>query len=196
MHGSIRPPNAPKSFRSARPVAAILLGFLMVASAAVAGVVLSYSTPSTAALALKAPPIQWSAGPDSSGNNFVASWSLSPNATYYTVTLKPVPEANVTWGNVTTLSNTDSSSYSAVTVSATSLAAYAKVVTFRLEFYDYAAPSTVAGALNLTAASPSHTFTNMAAGKQYFMKAYIQLDSGTGQQDLPSSVTISLAVTP
>lgn len=183
-------------FSSMRPVVAILAGFLLVSTAAVAAVLMTYNTPSTATLALKAPPVGWVAGPDSSGNSFVAAWTLSDNATYYTITLKPVPEANVTWGNLTTLRNTDTVAYSSVTVAGTSVAANTKILAFRLEFYDYAAPSTVVGALDLRAASPSLDLGAMPAGTSYFVKAYVKLDTGTGAQDLPGPISITLSITP
>lgn len=191
MHG-----RSSFSLRAVRPVLAILAGFLLVSSAAVAAVMLTYNTPSTATLSLKSAPITWSAGPDSTGNAFVASWALSTDSTYYGITLKPVPEANVTWGNLTTLRNGDSVSYSSVVVTADSLSAKPKVLAFRLEFYDYAAPSTVAGSLDLKQASPSLSLGAMSAGQSYFVKAYIKLDSGTGAPDLPGSIGIAVTVTP
>lgn len=179
-----------------RPIVLAVFGAVLVSSAAVAAVTLTYNTTSAADIALKAPPIQWLAGPDSSGNEFVSSWTLSANQTYFAITLKPVPEANVTWGNLTTLRNTDAVAYSAVTVSGTSVSSYSKIQAFRLEFYDYAAPTVVAGALDLTQASPSVTFSDMASGTSYFVKGYVKLATDTGSQDLPSSITISLAMTP
>jgi len=171
----------------------IVVAVALVASAAVASVVISYPTPSTASLTLKAPPVVWSAGPDSSGNGFVASWALSANQTYYTVTLKPVPEANVTWGNLTTLKNQDSAAWT-VQVGGTSVAAYSKIITFRLEFYAYGTDAFV-GAMNLTAGSPSVSLGSMSAGASYYAKASIQLATDTSTSDLPSSVQISLALT-
>lgn len=191
MHGRSLPPLG-----SLKTILALIGGSLLVSSAAVAAVVLTYNTGSTTALSLKAPPVSWVAGPDSSGNAFVASWALSSNATYYSITLKPVPEANVTWQNLTTLQNADSVAYSAVTITGSSVSAYSKILAFRLEFFDYAAPSTVAGALDLRAASPSLELGSLAAGQKYFVKAYIKLDTGAGAQDLPASVSVSLSVTP
>ncbi|GEM_PF-2610275 len=170
----------------------LVVAIALIASAAVASVVITYPTPSTATLSLKPPPVVWSAGPDSSGNGFVASWTLSSNATFYTVTLKPVPEANVTWSNLTSLTNQDSSAWS-VTVSGTSVSSFSKIISFRLEFYAYGSNSLV-GAMNLTAGSPSVSLGSLAAGSSVYVKSYVQLATGTSASDLPASVDVSLSL--
>lgn len=187
-----RPPPSP-AFRSTRSTFSVLAAFLFVASAAVAGVLLSYNTSSTAALAIKPPPIVWSAGPDSSGNNFVSSWSLSANATYWSLTLKPVPEANITWENLTTLTNQDSAA-DTIAVTGTDLSGYSKVLAARLEFYAYGT-NTLVGSMDLKNGA-SVSLGSMAAGASYYVKAYVKLDTNTGQQDLPSDVSISVSITP
>lgn len=171
-------------------VMAGILALSIVASAAVAGVLVSYNTTSTSSLSLAAPPVVWAAGPDSSGNDLVASWTLSPNATYYSLTLKPIPEANVTWENLTTIQNTDSAAH-AVTVTASSVSAYSKVLDFRLEFYGYG-NDTMMGGIDVRAGSPTSGAIHMPAGASYYTRAYIKLDDGTGQQDLPTSVAMTL----
>ena len=172
--------------------AGTVVALTLVASAAVASVLVSYPVPSSESLSLKAPPLVWSAGPDSGGNGFAASWALSSNATYYTVTLRPVPEANVTWGNLTTLTNSDSQAWN-VLVTGGSVSAYPKIVGFRMEFYAYGTNALV-GAMNLTAASPSASLGSMAAGASYYAKSYVQLATGTSASDLPASVQISLSL--
>ena len=174
------------------PLLGTAVAISLVTTAAVAAMVISYPTPASASLTLKAPPVVWSAGPDSSGNTFVASWSLSSNATFYTVTLKPVPEANVTWGNITSISNQDTVAWNVV-VSGTSVSSNAKIITFRLEFYNYGT-NAIIGAMNLTAASPSVNLGSMAAGSNYYVKSYIELATNTAQSDIPSTVQISLAL--
>ena len=175
------------------PVVGTAVAITLVTTAAVAAMVISYPTPAAANLTLKAPPVVWSAGPDSSGNVFVASWTLSSNATYYTVTMKPVPEANVTWGNITSISNQDTQAWN-VAVSATSVSGYSKIQSFRLEFYNYGTNALV-GAMNLTAGSPSVDLGSMAAGANYYVKSNIQLATGTSASDLPAAVQISLSLT-
>lgn len=176
----------------AAPAASVVVAVALVASAAVASIVITYPSPATASFSIKPPPVVWSAGPDSSGNGFVSSWSLSANATYFALTLKPVPEANVTWGNLTSITNQDTSAWS-VTVSASSLSAFPKVITMRLEFYAYGTNSLV-GAMNLTAASPSVSLGSLAAGSSVYTKTYVQLDTGTSTSDLPSNIQVSLAI--
>lgn len=182
------------AWKGATSAAALLGAFLLVASAAVAGVLVSYNTSSTATLTLKAPPVQWSAGPDSSGNNYVASWSLSSNQTYWSMTLKPVPEASITWENLTTLSNTDSAAYT-VSVSGTDLSGYSSYITAAtLAFYNYGDDAPI-GTLDLTSGNALN-LGSMAAGANYYVRANIQLADGVGQQNLPASVSVTLSITP
>ncbi|MEA3199900.1 MAG: hypothetical protein QOE90_1328 [Thermoplasmata archaeon] len=177
---------------SAAPAAGIATAIALVAAAAVASMVVSYPTPAAATLSLRTPPVVWSAGPDSSATGFASSWSLSSNATYFTLTLKPIPEANVTWGNLTSLTNQDTAAWT-VTVSGTSVASYSKIVTIRLEFYAYGTNSLV-GAMNLTAGSPSVSLGSLAAGSSVYAKMYVQLATGTSASDLPASVDITLGL--
>lgn len=183
-------------FTHTKHVLSILLAFLMVASAAVAGVLVNYNTASTTSYSLRAPPVVWVDGPDDD-NNFAGALSIGSNATYFTLTLKPVPEANVTWQNLTTLqhSGADSASYT-VFVNGTSLSSgYAKILDFRLEFIPYGS-STATYALNLKDASPTTGGITFAPGSAYAVKAYMKLDTGTSASDLPSEATISLSISP
>lgn len=186
------PPPRPFRWTHSAQVVRVVAAVLMVTSAAYAAVTLTYNTASTETLSLKSPPIKWQAGPDSSGNNFVASWTLSNNATYYTVTLKSVPEGNVTWGNLSTLKNVDTVAYS-VTVTGTSVSANAKILDFKMQFFNYGT-NTLRGTLNLKDASPSASLGSMAASAQVYAKTWIKLDTGTSAPDIPASVTISLSI--
>lgn len=171
----------------------VLLALSLVAAGAYAAVVVNYNLASTGTLSLKPPPIVWVAGPDSSGNPFVASFFLSNNATYYNVTIKPVPEANVTWSNFTTLKNQDTTSYS-VTVTGSSASGFSKVLDYKVEFHNWTG-DTLIGTLDLRNASPSVTLGQMSPGVQWYTKVYIKLDTGTGAQDLPSTTTMTLSIT-
>lgn len=169
----------------------VVAALLLVASAAFAAVTVTYKTN---ALTIKAAPIIWSGGPDSSGNNFVSSFALGANKTFFTVTLKPVPEATVTWGNFTTLENQDASAYT-VTVSGDSVSSNAKILTFHVEFRNYGTDALVA-TLNLKEASPSASLGSVAAAAKLYTKVYLKLDTGTNAADLPSSVGLSLTAAP
>ncbi len=190
MSATAPPHRQPQLFRQTRQVLAILAGLLLVASAAVAGVLVTYDTASSSSLAIKAPPIQWAAGADASSTGFVPSWSLSSNHTYFTVTLNSVPEANVTWQNLTTLTNTDTQAWT-VSVGGPDLSSYTKVVTFRLEFYN---PGGTVAALNLSAGQTSASLGSMAAGASLSVRVIAQLASNAGTQDLPSPVRLSLSI--
>jgi hypothetical protein len=164
----------------------------MVATAGGAAVTVTYNTSSSQGFSIKPPPVVWSAGPDSSGNAFITGFSLSGNKTYYSVTLKPVPEANVTWGNLTTLENQDTTAYT-VTVTGDSVSGSSKILDFRMEFRSYGTDALV-GALNLRDASPSVNLGSLAAGAKLYTKVYLKLDTGTASSDLPSSVGVSLTI--
>ena len=179
-------------FRSKVPIVQVALAGVLVASAAYAAVSISYSTASTASIEVRDAPVVWSAGPDSEAGGYAADWSLSSNATYYSVTLKPVPEATVTWGNLSTLKNQDDSAH-VVTISGDSVDAYPKILAFNVKFYRYHTDELV-GTLDLTAASPSLALGTLAAGDELYARAAIQLDSGAGNEDVPASVGISLTV--
>ncbi|MBI4394136.1 MAG: hypothetical protein HY556_10140 [Euryarchaeota archaeon] len=174
------------------PLLTVPVALVLVAGAALAAMTVSYANTSSTSHSLKAPPIIWIAGPDSSGNNFVSSWSLSSNATYFSVTLMPVPEANVTWGNLTTIKNQDTSAYT-VTVTGSSVSGSSKVLDYRMEFRNYVTDALI-GTLNLRDASPSASLGSMAAGAQWYVKTYVKLDTATNAADLPSSVTVSISL--
>lgn len=165
---------------------------LLSSTAVYGAVTVTYTTPSTASLSVKPAPVVWQAGPDSSGNSFVSGFALSSNATYFTVAVRPVPEANVTWGNFTTLKNQDTSAYT-VTVTGSSVSAYAKILDFRVEFIAYGSSSPTA-TINFRDASPSASLGSVGAEASFYTKVYLKLDTGTGAGDLPGSVTVSLTL--
>lgn len=164
------------------------------ASAAIASVTITYNTSTTITPSLKAPPIIWVGGPDSSGNNFAASFTLSSNATFYTITIKPVPEANVTWGNFTTLRNQASEAYT-VTVTGTSVSANGKILDMKMVFKSYVTDAVVA-TLDFRDASPSASLGSVSAGAYVYTTLFLKLDTATNAADLPSSVSVSLSITP
>ncbi|MBI4394133.1 MAG: hypothetical protein HY556_10125 [Euryarchaeota archaeon] len=184
----------PSRLRRRHIVYNAILSSLLVASAAIAAVTITYNTSSTITPSLKAPPMIWAGGPDSSGNNFVASFSLSSNATYYTITIKPVPEANVTFSNFTTLRNQASEAYT-VTVTGTSVSSNTKILEMKMVFHNYVSDSVVA-TLDFRAGSPSASLGSVSASAYMYTVLFIKLDTGTNAADLPSSVTVSLTVAP
>ncbi|MGQ0536795.1 MAG: hypothetical protein ACT4PT_12085 [Methanobacteriota archaeon] len=168
-----------------------LAAALLVAGSVVAAVTITYFTNSTVTPTLKAPPVVWAAGADSAGNNYVSSFTLSSNATYFTITLRPIPEVQVVWGNLTTLTNTDSAAHT-VTVTGTSLSSNAKVLTASVEFYTFG--NALVATLNLKDASPSASLGSVSASTGYYTKWTVRLDTATAQGDLPATVTLGLTV--
>ncbi|MGQ0535325.1 MAG: hypothetical protein ACT4PT_04560 [Methanobacteriota archaeon] len=175
-----------------RNLRSVAMALLLVAMMSTAAVSIAYNTQSTQTLSLLAPPIVWIAGPDSSGNDHVASWTLSSNATFFTITVKPVPEANVTWGNLTTLKNQGSTSKT-VTVTGTSASSYVKILDWKIQFFEYSNDALI-GTLDMKAGSPSVALGARTAGQQAYAKQWIKLDNGTGQGDLPSTVNVGLTI--
>ncbi|MGQ0535326.1 MAG: hypothetical protein ACT4PT_04565 [Methanobacteriota archaeon] len=177
---------------SPRNLLALGLSLLVVTAVASAAVTITYNTASRQNITILAPPIVWSAGPDSSGNDYVASWVLSQNATYFNVTLRPLPEANVTWGNLSSIKS-QAPTNKTVVVSGTSVVGYAKILDYKLEFYRWSNDQHVA-TLDLRQASPATSLGTLVPGDALYVKTYIKLDTGAYQSDLPGSVSLSLTI--
>lgn len=64
----------------------------------------------------------------------------------------------------------------------------------RLAFYEYGTDALV-GTLDLKSGASLNLGT-VPAGQHFSVRGTVQLDEGTGAQDLPSSVTIGLGITP
>jgi hypothetical protein len=153
-----------------------------------------YNSASTATVKVQAPPVVWSAGPDASDSLFVHSFTLSANRTQFAVTINPVPEANVTWGNFTTLTN-QAAAPVGVVVTGSSAAAHEKVLEFRLAFYQYGT-NALLGTLNVRDANPTLDLGTLAPGAKVYVKVIVKLDTAAGLNNLPSSIAVGLTVTP
>ncbi|MGQ0535327.1 MAG: hypothetical protein ACT4PT_04570 [Methanobacteriota archaeon] len=181
--------------RDRRNLAAAAVSLMMISMTASAAVTVSYSTQSRIDHVLSTLfPVVWEAGPDSSGNDYVSSFTVSPNGTYFTITLKPLPEGNVTWGNLTSIKNAGTVNRT-ITVNATSVQNYTKIMTYRIAFFRWSDGAHL-GTLDLKAsANPTITLGGLGASERWFTRVYIQLDDGAGATDIPASVSLGLTVT-
>lgn len=166
-----------------------VIAALALVGTATAAVTLAYANSSPLALGVKAAPVVYSAGADGGVSDYVPSFAISTNATYFTSTIRGVPEATVTIDELLRVSNVDTRAH-AVTIS-TSQVTNAFVTAYKLEFYDGA---TLVGTLDLKAASPSVTFPTLAAGKTLTAKATLALASGAGAHNVADARSLAMAV--
>jgi hypothetical protein len=156
-----------------------VVGVLVLAGTAAAAVSLTYASTSSQSLGVKAAPVQYVGGADSALGDYVTAFTISTNRTFYTAVVKGVPEAIVTIGDLVDVSNVDARAHN-VTLSAPQNT-NANVLAYKTDFYDGA---TLVGTIDFKAASPSTTFTSMAAGKTFTGKVTIQLAGGAGANNV------------
>jgi hypothetical protein len=179
------------NFAAKSLVAFQIVGVLVLAGTAAAAVSLTYATTSSQALGVKTVPVQYAAGPDAALGDYVTAFSISTNKTYYTATLKGVPESIVTLGDVVDVTNVDARAHN-VTLTAPQNA-NANVLVYKVDWYDGA---TLVGTLDFKAASPSATFSGMAAAKTYAGKVTVHLAGGAGSNnvnDPAMSITMTVS---
>lgn len=151
------------------------LGVLAIVGTAAAAITLTYTTTSSQTLSTKAVPVTYVSGADSAISDYVTAFSISTNKTSFSASVKGVPEATVVIGDLVDVSNVDTRVHT-VTVS-TAQNTNALVTAYKIDWFDGA---TNVGTLDFKAASPSVTFTNMAAAKTYVGKVTITLAAGAG----------------
>lgn len=135
-------------------------------------------------------PLVWKPGPDSSGNPFVESFALSPDAASYTATLCGVPEATLRVGHLATLAN-QGEVPSSVTARGDSVAAFGSILEFRVEFRSVGT-DVLAGSLDLRQPEPVVSLGRMPSGGQYAVAVVVRLASGVGASDLPATVAFGV----
>lgn len=179
-----------RGFATARPLAA--LAILASAGLAAAAISVTYSTSSTLTTSVTPPPVQFVAGDDSGPSaltSYVTAYAISTNKTYFTSTVKGVPEASLAVGSYVKLQNVDSASHT-VTLS-TSQVSNAYVTAYTLQVYN---PSNVLqDTLTLTAASPSATVT-IPASTTFYGKLTLTLATGAGADNVALTNSLSLSV--
>ncbi|MHB8585700.1 MAG: hypothetical protein ACYDDF_07680 [Thermoplasmatota archaeon] len=166
-----------------------VLAIMVATGTAMAAIVLTYSNTSTLTTGVKQAPIQFAAGSDSGTSDYVPAFSLSTNMTTFSATIHGVPEATVTIGDLVELKNVDSRAHD-VTLS-TSQITNSYVTAEKIDFYNGA---TLVGTLDLKSASPSVTFSGLAAGSDLTGKVTITLASGAGANNVGDSRAVTATV--
>lgn len=166
-----------------------LVTLLLATGTALAALSVAYTTPSSQVLGVTAPPVIFATGADAGNSNYVNSYANSLNATRYTVTVRGVPEATTTIGELFQLKNVDTNPHT-VWLNGTQLV-NANILVYKIELYDGA---TLMGTLDFLAATPTTTMT-LPAGSTYSAKVTIQLGSGAGNHNVAATQSITLAIT-
>lgn len=169
---------------------ASLLAILGVSAVAAAAVTLSFSNTSTVTSEVTPAPVVFAAGSDAGTGTYVSGWTLSSNATYFSVTLKGVPEMALTVGDLFHVTNQDTSAHS-VTISAPQVTS-AHITTYSIAFYN---GGSLVGTLNLKDASPSLTLTDIPASTTYTARVTLALATGAGNHNAQATTTFTMAVT-
>lgn len=161
-----------------------ILAIVIVAGFAAAAIGVTYTTPIAVTAGVVPPPVQFAPGADTrSVTDHVTAFAVSPEKTYFTSTVKGVPEATLEVGSYVKILNTDDASHG-VTITTDAVTGNAFVSAFTIRFYD--ASSTLAGTLDLDAASPSVTLT-IPAGETWTGKLTLTLASGAGADNVALS---------
>lgn len=164
------------------------LALVAIAGTAAAAFTLAYGS-SSQGLAVKAAPVVWQAGADAAVADYVPAFTLSTNATSFTMTIRGIPEVPVTMSDLIRLKNLDARTHT-VTL-ATTQVTNTNVLAYKLDFYD---GETLVGTLDFKSESPSVTFTDIAAGQTLTAKATISLAGGAGANNVDDSRTITASV--
>lgn len=188
MRGFLR---ALRHAAAAKPLVAAV-GLVAVAGVAAAAITYLYSTNSTLSTSVVAAPVQFQAGDDagpSALSTAVTAYSISTNKTYFTATVKGIPEGSLVIDSFAKLANVDSASR-AVSISTTQVS-NAFVTAYTVEILN--ATNVSKGTLTLTDASPSVTVT-IPATETYHAKLTLTLATGAGANNvaLSNGLTISL----
>ncbi|MFA5862949.1 MAG: hypothetical protein WDA16_14755 [Candidatus Thermoplasmatota archaeon] len=186
-----RSPTTPhKRFASTRTLT--ILGALLIVGVAAAAITLTYTTTSTLTTSVTPPPVQFVAGSDSGPSaltNYVTAYAISTNKTYMTATVKGVPEATLIVGSFFQLTNVDASSVHSVTLTTTQVS-NVKVTTYTIAIYN-GTGDTLMGTLDLTAASPTVTFS-AGPSATYYGKITLTLATGAGLDNVALSNALTL----
>lgn len=165
-----------------------LFALLAIAGPALAAVSLSYGS-NQATIGVRAAPITFSAGVDTSSLDYVPSFALSTNGTTVTFTLRGVAEVPVSFSDLARITNHDTRVHT-ITLS-TDQITNSFVTAYRFDVYD---GSTLVGSLDMKSAAPSLTLADMPAGKTYTVRATLSLASGAGNDNVADTRAIAIGV--
>lgn len=179
LAGGIRDDPVLSPVRVTRVAFPQMLGILLVVGVAAAAITLIYSTTSNQSLRAKSVPVIYQAGADSGASDYVTGLTISTNQTFFTSTVKGVPEATVVIADLVDVSNADARVHT-VTLSAPQNT-NTMVTAYKIDWFDGA---TNVGTLDFKAGSPNVTFTNMAAAKVFVGKVTITLAAGAGANNV------------
>lgn len=175
----------------AKPLLAV--GIVAVAGVAAAAITYAYTNTSTLSAGVIAPPVQFQAGDDAGPgalSNAVTAYAISGNKTYFTATLKGIPEGSLTVDSFAKITNVDSASHG-VTLS-TPVVSNAYVTGYTLQVLD--ASDVSQGTMTMTTGSPSVSFT-IPAGQTFHAKLSLTLATGAGANNVALSNAITLTLT-
>lgn len=179
-------------WRIARAKPLVAIAIVAVTGIAAAAITLTYTTTSTLTTSVTPPPIQFVAGGDagpSALTNYVTAYSISGNKTYITSTVKGVPESTLVVGSFFKLSNVDASGSHAVTLTTTQVS-NAYVTAYTIKIYD--GSDVLQSTLDLTAGSPSASFTIPASTSNWYGKLTLTLATGAGVDNVALTNALTL----
>ena len=166
----------------------VAIAVILVAGSAIAAITLTYSSVSSQTLGTKAVPVQFEVGADGGASDYVAL-TISTNKSFFTATLRGVPEASVVMDNVIQVHNVDSRVHT-VTLSTTQNT-NSFVTVYKIDFFD---ATTNVGTFDLKAASPTVTFASLAVNKVLTGKVTITLAAGAGANNVADVASVTTAV--
>ncbi len=168
-----------------------LLVALLVTGLGTAAITITYLNDSTMTADAIEAPIQFEEGDDTTttASDYVNTFTISSDATYFTASINGVPEANLTIESFVKIKNTDDSNSHDVTLT-TSQVSSAEVDDYTLIILD--TDSNTLDVLDFTAASPSATAT-LPASTTYEVRLHLELASGaTLTGGLERDITLSV----
>ena len=170
----------------------VVIATLAVVGVAAAAITLTYTTNSALTTSVTPPPIQFAAGGDSGPSaltNYVTAYALSTNKTYFTATVKGVPESSLVVGSFFTIKNVDASNSHDATITTTQVS-NAFVSAYTIQIYD--GSNVLQSTLDLKAGSPSATFTVPASASTWYGKLTLTLATGAGADNVALSNALTL----
>jgi hypothetical protein len=169
---------------------AVVAALVLLVSLGPADAALSWTATSTLTTSATSVLVQFASGAGSTNLRHLSSFSLSTNKTSFTATLVGLPGGD---SNVTDVARVTNAGASSATVTLTA----SQVTTANVNTLNWTVrtSSSTVGTMNVTAASPSITFT-LASGATDFLDLRYKLAPGSGTNNATPTFTLSLALAP